>query len=426
MMNLMTIKLILVFVIIIPHSNSFYIPTSSPIFGRKINGNTIFQSSNHKPNIVIQSTISEHNEHDLDVDVDVDVEQPSSTEPILAKRWFPVKPEDALLTRYDTLVRGAYIRHVLLETEEMVDIATQTYLRGDNREKGTTSTTNTEQIMDPFGQLAKDLSACSKSRDESGKIGWVDNAFHPSHLSSASQTNTEVNEAVSELISPSVIQELFKLKPKGGDILKLRHENQWHLVRVDDLLIDYVKSDNKNDTRDNENSVMKYKQRGENKVFTSRSKLKGLGARPKAPKIVNVKGKEIEEVYNEKSDVAKSYYIATSGCQMNVADSERLAGVFENKLNLQPTTNPNDANVIILNTCSIRDHAEQKVYDTLGPFAARKRKGESLGLIVAGCVAQQEGEALLKRVPEVHLVMGPQYVNRLDDLLDDVSRGIKL
>jgi tRNA-2-methylthio-N6-dimethylallyladenosine synthase len=64
--------------------------------------------------------------------------------------------------------------------------------------------------------------------------------------------------------------------------------------------------------------------------------------------------------------------------------------------------------VVVLNTCSIRDHAEQKVYSYLGPHTKRKREGEDVAIIVAGCVAQQEGEALLRRVPEVDLVMGPQ------------------
>ena len=79
--------------------------------------------------------------------------------------------------------------------------------------------------------------------------------------------------------------------------------------------------------------------------------------------------------------------------------------------------------LILLNTCSIRDHAEQKVYSYIGPHAKRKREGEDVAIIVAGCVAQQEGEALLRRVPEVDLVMGPQYANRISDLLEDVSNG---
>jgi tRNA-2-methylthio-N6-dimethylallyladenosine synthase len=81
------------------------------------------------------------------------------------------------------------------------------------------------------------------------------------------------------------------------------------------------------------------------------------------------------------------------------------------------------ANVVVLNTCSIRDHAEKKVYSYIGPHAKRKRQGEDVTIVVAGCVAQQAGQALLRRAPEVDLVMGPQYANRLADLLEDVENG---
>jgi tRNA-2-methylthio-N6-dimethylallyladenosine synthase len=62
--------------------------------------------------------------------------------------------------------------------------------------------------------------------------------------------------------------------------------------------------------------------------------------------------------------------------------------------------------VLVLNTCSIRDHAEQKLYDTLGPYAAAKRNGRQMAVIVTGCVAQQEGERLLRRIPEIDAVLG--------------------
>ena len=79
--------------------------------------------------------------------------------------------------------------------------------------------------------------------------------------------------------------------------------------------------------------------------------------------------------------------------------------------------------MVVLNTCSIRDHAEQKVYSYIGPYAKRKREGEDITIVVAGCVAQQEGEALLRRAPEVDLVMGTQYADRIGDLLEDASNG---
>ncbi|MEH2311277.1 MAG: tRNA (N6-isopentenyl adenosine(37)-C2)-methylthiotransferase MiaB [Nostoc sp.] len=118
----------------------------------------------------------------------------------------------------------------------------------------------------------------------------------------------------------------------------------------------------------------------------------------------------------------RHYHITTFGCQMNKADSERMAGVLED-MGFEWSEDPNNADVILYNTCTIRDNAEQKVYSYLGRQAKRKHEQPDLTLIVAGCVAQQEGEALLRRVPELDLVMGPQHANRLKDLLESVFDG---
>ncbi|MEH2406406.1 tRNA (N6-isopentenyl adenosine(37)-C2)-methylthiotransferase MiaB [Nostoc sp.] len=118
----------------------------------------------------------------------------------------------------------------------------------------------------------------------------------------------------------------------------------------------------------------------------------------------------------------RHYHITTFGCQMNKADSERMAGVLED-MGFEWSEDPNNADVILYNTCTIRDNAEQKVYSYLGRQAKRKHEQPDLTLIVAGCVAQQEGEALLRRVPELDLVMGPQHANRLKDLLESVFEG---
>ncbi len=118
----------------------------------------------------------------------------------------------------------------------------------------------------------------------------------------------------------------------------------------------------------------------------------------------------------------RRYHITTFGCQMNKADSERMAGILEG-IGLELADNPDDADLILYNTCSIRDNAEQKVYSYLGRQAKRKQEQPNLTLVVAGCVAQQEGENLLRRVPELDLVMGPQHANRLGDLLEQVFNG---
>lgn len=107
---------------------------------------------------------------------------------------------------------------------------------------------------------------------------------------------------------------------------------------------------------------------------------------------------------------------------MNKADSERMAGVLE-QMGFTWSEDPFEADLIVYNTCSIRDNAEQKVYSYLGRQAKRKHQEKDLTLVVAGCVAQQEGEQLLRRVPELDLVMGPQHANRLETLLEQVFAG---
>jgi len=123
-----------------------------------------------------------------------------------------------------------------------------------------------------------------------------------------------------------------------------------------------------------------------------------------------------------KNSTSSSYWITTFGCQMNKADSERMAGTLE-KMGYTRADSELNADLVLYNTCTIRDNAEQKVYSFLGRQAKRKHKTPSLKLVVAGCLAQQEGESLLRRVPELDLVMGPQHVNNLENLLGKVDLG---
>ena len=120
--------------------------------------------------------------------------------------------------------------------------------------------------------------------------------------------------------------------------------------------------------------------------------------------------------------LTRFYHITTFGCQMNKADSERMAGILED-LGFIWTEDPLTADLVLYNTCTIRDNAEQKVYSYLGRQAKRKQQKSDLTLIVAGCVAQQEGEKLLRRIPELDLILGPQHANRLGDLLEVVFAG---
>jgi tRNA-2-methylthio-N6-dimethylallyladenosine synthase len=116
-----------------------------------------------------------------------------------------------------------------------------------------------------------------------------------------------------------------------------------------------------------------------------------------------------------------SYAITTFGCQMNVHDSERMHDVLRRAGYTEADTA--EADVIVLNTCSVREKAEQKLLSEVGRLAKEKRARRALTLVVAGCVAQQEGERLLKRARGVDLVIGPDNIPELPRLLDDLSLG---
>ncbi len=116
----------------------------------------------------------------------------------------------------------------------------------------------------------------------------------------------------------------------------------------------------------------------------------------------------------------KRLYIQTYGCQMNQYDSERIARVLE-RLDYLPTDNAEEADLVLLNTCSVRDKAEQKVYSALGRWRELKRKKKGLILGVGGCVAQQEGEELLRRAPYLDLVFGTHNIHRLDQMVTEAA-----
>jgi tRNA-2-methylthio-N6-dimethylallyladenosine synthase len=116
----------------------------------------------------------------------------------------------------------------------------------------------------------------------------------------------------------------------------------------------------------------------------------------------------------------KKMYIQTYGCQMNQYDSERIAQVMS-RANYTPTDEPADADLILLNTCSVRDKAEQKVYSALGTWREIKQQKSSVIIGVGGCVAQQEGDRLLKRVPYLDLVFGTHNIHKLPEMIEQVE-----
>lgn len=113
----------------------------------------------------------------------------------------------------------------------------------------------------------------------------------------------------------------------------------------------------------------------------------------------------------------KKLYIKTNGCQMNVYDSSKMADVLAKSHGLEPTESVTDADVILLNTCSIRDKAQEKVFSQLGQWRDYKKANPHVIIGVGGCVASQEGADILKRAPYVDLVFGPQTLHRLPALL---------
>lgn len=121
----------------------------------------------------------------------------------------------------------------------------------------------------------------------------------------------------------------------------------------------------------------------------------------------------------------KKVFIKTNGCQMNEYDSEKMAAVLNASHGMITCDSPEDADVILLNTCSIREKAQDKVYSQLGQWRPYKEQNPNLVIGVGGCVASQEGKDIVRRAPFVDIVFGPQTLHRLPQLYDEVIRSKK-
>ena len=119
----------------------------------------------------------------------------------------------------------------------------------------------------------------------------------------------------------------------------------------------------------------------------------------------------------------RKLYIKTHGCQMNEYDSSKMADVLADSHNLQVTDDPAAADVLLLNTCSIREKAQEKVFSELGRWKELKDVHPDIIIGVGGCVASREGDALRERAPYVDLVFGPQTLHRLPAMLDETRRA---
>lgn len=118
-------------------------------------------------------------------------------------------------------------------------------------------------------------------------------------------------------------------------------------------------------------------------------------------------------------------YIQTHGCQMNEYDSSKMADVLRVSHQCEKTDNPEDADILLLNTCSIREKAQEKVFSELGRFRELKAKNPNMVIGVGGCVASQEGSHILKRAPYVDMIFGPQTLHRLGEMVSEVQKSRK-
>jgi tRNA-2-methylthio-N6-dimethylallyladenosine synthase len=118
--------------------------------------------------------------------------------------------------------------------------------------------------------------------------------------------------------------------------------------------------------------------------------------------------------------VTSKLYIKTYGCQMNEYDSDKMADVLRASHGFELTALPEDADLLLVNTCSIREKAQEKVFSELGRWRALKEERPGLLIGVGGCVASQEGEGISRRAPYVDLVFGPQTLHRLPEMLEEV------
>jgi hypothetical protein len=255
------------------------------------------------------------------------------------------------------------LAHILFATEELAEMSLHQLRKAEIS----------------FETLAQQISSCTETREKGGEIGWIS-------IQDDNGDDTGLRNEHLDLIFPAQAREqAIRVTTKPGDIVLVASSRGYHLVQVVDVMGNIRKM-----------SEVKLRKRPKTLVGIENAKSK-LGIMSGALRS------------NEKNDL--TYKIETMGCQMNMADSERIEGQLQG-LGIRPITAEEEKtlhpDLIVLNTCSIRDHAEQKVYSYLGPHTKRKREGQDVTIVVAGCVAQQEGEALLRRAPEIDLVMGPQ------------------
>lgn len=132
----------------------------------------------------------------------------------------------------------------------------------------------------------------------------------------------------------------------------------------------------------------------------------------------------IQPSHTSASNTVKKLYIETQGCQMNEYDSHRMADLLNDSHGYVLTNDPAEADILLMNTCSIREKAQEKVFSELGRWRKLKDKNPDLIIGVGGCVASQEGDVIQKRAPFVDMVFGPQTLHRLPQMLDQHNEQV--
>lgn len=237
-----------------------------------------------------------------------------------------------------------------------------------------------------LAEMSALLSMCDTSKSTHGDSGWFQVPSNSNQLAlhEASPTKICTDEEVKTVpVLPELLRAALSVRP--GSLQTVEVSYGWEVFVVEDVRHAVVPT------------------------------VRGARRGPGFPVTPNMRRTSVKKPVIE----SMSYFIQTFGCQMNVSDSERMAAELEG-LGYHATDDPNKSAIYLLNTCALRDHAEQKVYSYLGPHAQRKWDAAAeVTLVVAGCVAQQEGEKLLSRVPEVDIIMGPQYANRIGEVLGE-------
>ena len=122
----------------------------------------------------------------------------------------------------------------------------------------------------------------------------------------------------------------------------------------------------------------------------------------------------------------KKLYIKTHGCQMNEYDSAKMADLLKEKEGFELAKNEDDADLLILNTCSIREKAQEKVFHQIGRWRKIKEEKPDLKIAIGGCVASQEGKEIINRAPAVDIVFGPQTLHKLPELYNNKSIAMSI